>query len=763
MSAAETGPLSGLRVLDCGTAVVGPWAATLLSFLGADAIKIERPSGEITRLARPRQNGWSTAYTVANLCKRSMELDFKDPVNKDLIDRLLTQADVVIENYRPGVADRIGIGYAHANAMNPGVVYGSSSGWGDVGPMRSMSAVDSHLQAFSGFAALNGTPGGAPEMLRYTHIDPSGGTFLAAGILLGLIGRQRFGAGAHIVTSHLAMTLAMQASRLAETLHSNKAVPRVGSASTASAPNQCFLTQDHAYIALCAQTEDQWRALCEVIGDEDLKSDSKFKTNQLRVDNREVLADIIATKIVEQPLRWWVVQLRNAKVPVSPILNGNAVLNHTHMHQNDYLVELEPVHTGPLTVGGLPWSFSKTPASMAKPTPIPGSDTESVRKHGFSENAHVASRDSQHEESSLPLDGIQVVEFCQGYAGPNIGLLLAEAGAEVTKVESKSGDWARSLAPATSDHSSAVFDALNRNKTLHRFDPDDSNDQSQVSEFLAEADIILMDWPGVSTNNWKSLIETADDGKKIVLSLSCFGEQGPMAGQAGSELIIQAMTGYLHILGKAGDEPVRAGADIAESAAAAMGMVGVLAALYHRERTGEGQTVSVSRLGALMSLRSLQWAAISNPDEWLGPSYCLAETDAPRHGYRTQDNNVFVSMMNLRDSDQFKAMLSELGMLEAEKDNASFLDDGKTTIGMGFRSGEFHDLWESYLTRLPSDKVLDIFNRNGATAVEFPELDELVLHPQVQALNIINEVNGERYLRAPWRGPWTYPQVALTD
>lgn len=761
MNATIGGPLAGLRVLDCGTAIVGPWSATLLAFLGADAIKIERPSGEITRLARPQQNGWSTAYTVANLCKRSIELDFKNEANTPAIQRLLGQADVIIENYRPGVAERIGIGYPQAKAANPGIVYGSSSGWGDVGPMRDMSAVDSHLQAFSGFASLNGSPGGDPEMLRYTHIDPSGGTFLAAGMVLGLIHKQRFGQGAHLVTSHMAMTLSMQASRVAEALGTDQPVPRLGSANSASAPNQCFLAQDKSYIAIAAQTQTQWVALCAALDLPDLKDDPRFTTNQDRVTNRDALAKVIGEKIATAPVRWWMIQLAKAGVPASPLFDIETLLNHSHIRDNGYLVEVAPDHTGPMMTGGLPWTFSKTPAGMGRPTPAPGSDTQSVLESGFGADVERSPLHATGETGQLPLSGLKVVELCQGYAGPNVGLLLAEAGASVTKIETGEGDWARDLAPRAPSGRSEVFDALNRNKTLLTCDP--AEEAKEITRLIAEADIVLTDWSPNADDPLASLVTAVQHDRQVILRLSYNGEKGSLAGNAGSELTIQAMTGYLRALGSLDGAPVRVGADIAESAAAGMGLLGVLAALYHRGETGEGQVVSVSRLGAMMSLRSLQWAAVSNPDAWLGPSYCLSETDPSRHGYRTKDNNIFVSMMNLRDNDSFTAMLTELGMLDDVKSDTRFMEEGRTTIGMGYLSGDYHGLWEKYLTRFPSDQVLDIFNRNGGTAVSFPELNQLVRHPQVEALNLIEDVDGRRFLRAPWRGPWTYPSVQLAE
>lgn len=761
MNANTGGPLKGLRVLDCGTAIVGPWSATLLAFLGADAIKIERPSGEITRLARPHQNGWSTAYTVANLCKRSVELDFKDEAMKPAIQRLLGQADVIIENYRPGVAERIGIGYPQAKEENPSIVYGSSSGWGDVGPMKDMSAVDSHLQAFSGFASLNGAPEGDPEMLRYTHIDPSGGTFLAAGMVLGLINKQRFGQGSHLVTSHMAMTLSMQASRVAEALGTEQPVPRLGSANSASAPNQCFLAQDKSYIAVSAQTQKQWVALCEALDLADLAHDPRFITNRDRVKNRNALARLIGDKIATAPQRWWMIQFTRAGVPASPLFDAETLLNHRHIRDNGYLVEVSPDHTGPMMTGGLPWQFSKTPGGMGRPTPTPGSDTDSVLESGFGTDAERPVGQASDGPAGLPLSGLKVVELCNGYAGPNVGLLLAETGASVTKIECGTGDWARDLAPAAPSSRSEIFDALNRNKTLLTLDP--VTDAQDITALIADADIVLTDWTPNTDDPLASIVSSTQHDKQIVLSLSYNGETGSLAGNAGSELTVQAMAGYLRALGSLDSAPVRVGADIAESAAAGMGLLGVLAALYHKGNTGEGQVVSVSRLGAIMSLRSLQWAAISNPDAWLGPSYCLSETDPSRHGYRTKDNNIFVSMMNLRDNDSFTAMLTELDMLDDVKSDARFMEEGRTTIGMGYLSGDYHGLWEQYLTRYPSDQVLDIFNRNGGTAVSFPELNQLMRHPQVEALNLIDEVGGRRFLRAPWRGPWTYPPVELND
>ncbi|MBP02265.1 MAG: hypothetical protein CMM25_05610, partial [Rhodospirillaceae bacterium] len=653
----------------------------------------------------------------------------------------------------------IGIGYSKARSLNSGVVYASSSGWGNTGPMCKMSAVDSHLQAFSGFAALNGVEGGPPEMLRYTHIDPSGGALLAAGVLLGLVSKQRYGEGQHVITSHLSMTLLMQSTRLAEVLYTNKAIPRLGSGCTASVPNRCFVTQDGKYIAITVQKASQWVPFCKAIDMQVLESDSHFIDNSSRVANRDLLDGIIEKKIKSLPLRWWLLRFASFNIPSSQLMDSTDILSNTHIRDNHYIVTRDPPHTGKITMGGLPWMFSETPASLDIATSIPGADTSVLKALGFKTINKEQSINTDKDSTKLPLSGIKVIEFCHGYAGPQVGLLLAESGASVTKIEVGDGDWSRALSPSSSSNISVIYDALNRNKIKLQYDKIDNNISAEIGAKIADADIVLSDWNPKTEDTIASIINKYRASKLIELILSYYGEQGDLGSQEGSELTIQAMTGYLRSLGNLTGPPVRVGADIAESAASSMGFLGVLSALYSRSITNKGQSVSVSRLGAIMSLRSLQWAAISKPDEWLGPSYCLAETDPPRYGYKTADGNIFVSMMNLRNTDSFLQMLKELGMTEESERDPVFLAEGKNTIGMGYLTGKYHAFWEKHLQRFSVKEALGIFNRNGATAVEFSELNDLVNHPQIIALGLIEEHNGKRFIRAPWVGHWKKPDV----
>ena len=753
------GPLAGIRVLSIGSSIVGPWAATLMGFLGADVIKIERPTGEYIRRLFPLQKGMSTCYTSTNVNQWIAELDVKDPEHLAVVRQLAEQADILVENFRPGVGERIGLGYEALSQSNPRLIYGSSTGWGDVGPMRDKAALDPHLQAFTGFGGLNGLPGGKPEMLRYIHMDPSAATFFAGLMLLGLIARQRFGQGSWLKTSHLASAIAQQMSRAAEGLLTGQPVGRQGSAASASAPNQCFLTKDGRYIAVACEKQAQWQGLAVAIGQTELTTDPRFLTNVDRVEHREALAEIVAAAIATKPSRWWVVQFEREGVPHGFSMNFDDLVNHQQIVGNEYLVLAHPPHMGPMHIGGIPWEFSRTPACIDRRIAVPGEHTDEVRARGFGDAKQAPSPAEQN--SDLPLLGLRVIDATQGYAGPYLGLLLAEAGAHVMKVEPPGGDWARELAPRTATGSSALFEAFNRNKEGAVLDLDDEAGRKELRALVADAAVFLEDWgPGVAESRDLGYETLAGDNPSLVhLALSAFGEKGPMRDRPSSELVIQAMTGYLRVLGNLDEPPVRVGTDIVGTCTGAMAFVGVLAALLHREKTGQGQRVAISELGAMMSIRSQQWAAMTNPDEWLGNSYCTNETDGPHYGYQTKDRAIFLTPSTALTQEDFFSLLRELGMYDEFSEHPVFMKDWWHSFGIGFQARHAQPLWDKYLSRFSAQEALEILGRYEVWAVDFSDLLELMDHPQVEALDMVHGHNQHRYVRAPWMTPWGLPEI----
>jgi crotonobetainyl-CoA:carnitine CoA-transferase CaiB-like acyl-CoA transferase len=740
-------------VLDVGTAGVGPWAATLLGYLGANVVKVEGPAGDLLRGDPGRlgvMKGINTIYTVAQLNKRIASLDLKDPINKEAIRRLVEQADVVMDNLRPGTVDRMGLGYPALRSINPDVISASSPAWGDEGPMRDVPGLDMQVQMLSGFASMNGEEGGRPELLRYPQLDFNASCFFVSGILLALIGRQRFGEGQRVTASHLGSNVMLSITRIAEYLASGQAPRPTGSASTAIAPEQYFRCRDGRYLAVSVESDAAWARFCQAVGQPEWLADERFADNRSRVAHRHELGELIQAEFERLSARWWVLLLEEAKVAHSYLYDFDSMLRfHQQVLVNDYLIEAEVPHQGRMYLGGLPWKFERRPLEQLRfPPSAPGQDTELVRRQGFGTDSRFK-WNGPAESGRPPLAGLRVVEVCQGIAGPLAGLLLAEAGADVIKVEAPPGDYARSFAtvwPGSDD--SAIFVQLNRNKRGVTLDLETSAGRAALEELLAEADVLIEE---------RGLDDLRLPDSLIHCRLSGFGEQGPLSEQAASELTLQAWSEYWKNLGRLGDPPLRVGADVASVGTAMMLLIGVLAALFDRFRSGGGERVGVSWLGTMMCMRTAQWAAYSRPDNW-GGSYCENAVEPPDHGNQTKDRAIYFTL-NRCTEEQFQAILTELGMVDAVKIDPRFATVANITPGGPFYA-EAKPIWDRFLSQLTYAQALEAINRHGGMAAEMLSLDEIFEHIQLRTLNLVDSQAQGDYLRTPWRGNWLLPTAA---
>ena len=410
---------------------------------------------------------------------------------------LANQADILIENFRPGVADRIGLGYDLLHKSNPNLVFASSSGYGDDGPMKNLAALEPHLQAFSGMSGLTGYVGDDGQLIRFTHLDPTGAIFFCGLIMLGLIERERFGHACWVKTSHLANALANMNNKVSEVLLANAQGEPLGSGSSTSAPNRCYLCEDKKYIAVSCENEDQWSSFCEAPGLNVLTYDSIFSKNTDRIDNRDELDEILKDHFLQKPSRWWSLRLNKAKVPNSFDLCFDDLQFHQQIIENNFLVEVDGDHTGPFYVGGLPWEFSETPPKIDTSIPVPGGDTERAMNKGFVNKAKEGVKE-QSDSPVYPLKGIKVVDTTQGYTGPYLSFMLAEAGAEIIKVEPIEGDWSKKLSPQTDKGISALYQSFNRNKTITQIDLQTDEGQSKFESLLEDADILIEEWTSES-------------------------------------------------------------------------------------------------------------------------------------------------------------------------------------------------------------------------------------------------------------------------
>jgi len=354
------------------------------------------------------------------------------------------------------------------------------------------------------------------------------------------------------------------------------------------------------------------------------------------------------------------------------------------------------------------------------------------------------------------LDEAKVIELGGGLCAPYTAQLCADAGAEVIKVEPPMGDWARQLGPPFVNGESPVFLCLNRNKKSVVLDLKTTEGREALKRLAKDADIVIEDLgPGVAEDSGISYEALSQLNPRLIfLGISTYGEKGPYARKPATELTIQAMAEYTSSLGVIGKPPVRLGTDVANTNTAVFSFQGIMAAYYHRLRTGEGQKVSTSMFGSLLGLRSIMWTAQSeNIEQWFGfhnDSY----VKPPDHGYKTKTLPIYFTLRR-GDEDAYNRVLIEFEMFEATADQR-FANGGRDATGVGRYSAEVKPIWEAAFAEKTVDEVAEIINRNDGEAVPVTDYEYLFAHPQIEALDIVRQVHHPsagkfRVLRTPWK------------
>jgi crotonobetainyl-CoA:carnitine CoA-transferase CaiB-like acyl-CoA transferase len=374
-----SGPLEGIRVVEFGLFAVAPWAGKHLGALGAEVIKVEDPAGEPSHLIPPYIEGTSALYISANLNKRHVALDLKDPAAHDAILRLLDAADIMIENMRPGTIDRLGIGWDVLSARNPRLILASASAYGSSGPMAGMAGADPWAQAYSGFCSTTGAPGTAGEVLRYmAHIDLTAGSVLTEAVLLALLARERTGVGQRVEVDMLGASLTIQSTRLAEFFATDSQPAPQGSAAATTVPHQAFACSDGKYVAVGVVSTSQWTGFCHALGCPDLIDRDYSATNADRVSNRDRLLPELEAVFATKPSIWWTQRLTAHGVPNSRILDTDWVRTHPQITANEYLVDLPTAHWEAVTVEAPPWKFDGTPLAPQRSGGLKGEHNAEV-------------------------------------------------------------------------------------------------------------------------------------------------------------------------------------------------------------------------------------------------------------------------------------------------------------------------------------------------------------------------------------------------
>jgi crotonobetainyl-CoA:carnitine CoA-transferase CaiB-like acyl-CoA transferase len=371
-------PLDDLLVVDLTRALAGPYCTMMLADLGARVVKVETPEGgDDTRgWGPPFYDGESAYFLSVNRNKESLTLNLKDPRGRDLLLRLLGRADVLVENFRPGAMDRLGLGYAAVHERAPRLIYCSISGFGQTGPYRERAAYDLIVQGMGGIMGITGEPGGAPMRVGVAVADICAGMFAAYGILAALRARDRTGTGQWVDASMLDGQVAWMTYMAANYFATGDDPPRVGSAHVNLAPYQPFRTRD-GFVNVAVGSEGLWQKFCQAAG-LPIAADPRFATNAARVRHRGELLELLAPVMERRTTAEWVDRLLEAGVPAGPIYRMAEVMNDPQVLHRQMVVEVDHPRAGRVRVNGVPVKFSDTPGAVTAPPPVLGQHTEAV-------------------------------------------------------------------------------------------------------------------------------------------------------------------------------------------------------------------------------------------------------------------------------------------------------------------------------------------------------------------------------------------------
>jgi formyl-CoA transferase len=370
--------LDGLRVLDQTQVMAGPFCAMLLADMGADVIKIEPPAGETTRgMDLELTPGVSAPFLAVNRNKRGIVLDLKRAEGVAILKALAATADVLIENYRPGVARRLGVDYPTLSALNPRLIYCSISGFGQTGPYADRGGYDLIAQGMSGIMSATGSEGGAPVKVGVPITDLGAGLFGVFGILCALRARHLTGRGQLVDTSLFEAGLALSAWEATEYWFTGQVPRGLGTAHRLNAPYQAFRASD-GHFTVGAANDNLFPRFSALLGLDHLVQDPRFDTVAHRLQNRAVLEQLIEAVTMHQPRAHWLAKCEAAGVPAGPIYSVPEALDDPHARARGMVQELPHPQAGRVKGLGNPVKMSATPPLMAKAAPTLGEDTDAV-------------------------------------------------------------------------------------------------------------------------------------------------------------------------------------------------------------------------------------------------------------------------------------------------------------------------------------------------------------------------------------------------
>lgn len=386
-------PLAGIRVLDLTEFVAGPFCTMILTSLGAEVVKVERVQGDSYRTRRPNPDVEPVAFHMLHRGKRSLAVDLKTKEGQAAVQAVAATCDVLVQNFRPGVASRLGIGEDEIRRIRPDIVYCSISAFPNESAYADYGGVDVVVQAMAGLMSVTGEPGGPPIKAGYPVTDIGAGMWGAIGILAALTRRARTGRGDHVSTSMFDGALSWSFLEMSEYLMTGVVPGPLGSAQRFLAPFECFRCQDGRLISVAGGLDGHWAPLCQILGREDLVRDERFNLSYRRYENAAALREEIGPVFLTRPSHEWLAKLHAAGIPSGPLLSIGDLANDPEVAKTGMLVEAEGFQA-PVRVLGDPVHFAEAASPPVRRGPKLGEDTQALLlERGFTE-AQIAQLES---------------------------------------------------------------------------------------------------------------------------------------------------------------------------------------------------------------------------------------------------------------------------------------------------------------------------------------------------------------------------------
>lgn len=384
------GPLKGMRVIELAHIMAGPVCGLMLADMGADVIKVEKPDGDDSRrFVPPDINGEAAAYMMMNRNKRGIALNLKKPQAVEVLRKLLAEADVVIENYRKGTMDRLGLGYDILAKANPRLIYCEISGFGRTGPYAERGGFDLIAQGMSGLMSVTGEgPGRPPVKVAAPISDINAGILAAMGVSAAYANMLKTGKGQKVDTSLFEAAIVQTYWQSAIAFATGEKPEPLGSAHPLNAPYQAFQTSD-GWINVGAANQSNWLRFLEVVSARDLNDDPRFATNQDRMQNLPALVDILNGYLSRDTTENWLARMDAALLPAGPVNDILQMHDDPQARARDMIVEVDHPRAGKVKTLGHPVKYSETPASVVRPAPGLGQHTRDILNQVGYESAEI--------------------------------------------------------------------------------------------------------------------------------------------------------------------------------------------------------------------------------------------------------------------------------------------------------------------------------------------------------------------------------------